>query len=79
VGRKPLVSLCVCVILNSIQNVVTKVREHLLAPRMAEQIRHFIIHYHNKNVLSVIFALPLINDFYANKEVGKMKLIQNRS
>jgi len=31
----------VCIILNSIQNVVTKVTEDLLAPRMAEQICNF--------------------------------------
>lgn len=52
----------VCIILTSIQKVITKVREHLLAPRMAEKIYNFIIHVHNKNVLSVIFALPLTND-----------------
>jgi hypothetical protein len=31
----------VCIILNSIQNVVTKVTEELLDPRMAEQICNF--------------------------------------
>jgi len=31
----------VCIILNSIQNAVTNIREDLLAPRMAEQICNF--------------------------------------